>query len=261
MPNNSSRSSSSSVPHFGVLAGAGALVLYGLLRRNKTGIALATAGGLVAFQQTRSQSTQSAEPASAVFRVNAPASAAYHLWRDFTNLPRFMSHLDSVQILDNGRSEWTAKGPLDAPVSWTAEVTEDTPGRRIAWRSLPGSQIETSGSVEFQDDPQGRGSIVRATVQYSNPLGALGRALLTALGKNPDFVVKEDLRRFKSLLEAGEAPTTAGQTHGPRGASGHVKQALFRETANHPAPQGSSAPLPPRQQSQSSEAPQQSQAA
>jgi uncharacterized membrane protein len=153
-----------------------------------------------------------------------------------------MAHLDAVRILDERRSEWTAKGPLDSRVRWTAEITEDQPDRRIAWRSLPGSQLETSGWVEFREDPQGRGSFVRAQVEYANPLGAVGRGLISAMGKNPTFVVKEDLRRFKALLETGEAPTTACQTHGPRGLHGHTEQVLFRETSNHPLPQAGNAP-------------------
>jgi uncharacterized membrane protein len=244
MSNNANRSSSHSVSQFGVMAGASALVLYGLFRRNKTGLALATAGGLVAYRQARSQTQNSKEAATAVFRVNATSAEAYRLWRDFENLPRFMAHLDAVRVVDDRHSEWTAKGPLDSRVRWNAEITEDEPNRRLAWRSLPGSQLETSGWIEFSDDAQGRGSIVRAQVEYSNPLGAVGRGLLTVLGTNPNFVVKEDLRRFKALLETGEAPTTVGQTHGPRGLHGHAEQALFRETSNHPSPQAGNRPRP-----------------
>jgi uncharacterized membrane protein len=242
MSNDLSRSSSQSISQFGVIAGASALVLYGLFRRNKTGLALATAGGLVAYKQARSQAQSSKQTATAVFRVNKTSSEAYRLWHNFENLPRFMAHVAAVRVLDDRRSEWTAKGPLDSRVRWNAEITEDEPNRRIAWRSLPDSQLETNGWVEFRDDPQGRGSTVRAHVEYSNPLGAVGHGLLTALGKNPNFVIKEDLRRFKALLEAGEAPTTVGQTHGPRGLHGHAEQVLFRETSNHPSPQAANEP-------------------
>jgi uncharacterized membrane protein len=242
MSNDLSRSSSQSVSQFGVIAGASALVLYGLFRRNKAGLALATAGGLVAYKQARSHAQSAKQTASAVFRVNKPSSEAYRLWRNFENLPRFMAHVAAVRVLDDRRSEWIAKGPLDSRVRWNAEITEDEPNRHVAWRSLPDSQLETSGWVEFSEDPQGRGSTVRAHVEYSNPLGAVGHGLLTALGKNPNFVIKEDLRRFKALLEAGEAPTTVGQTHGPRGLQGHAEQVLFRETSNHPSPQAANEP-------------------
>ncbi|HEY0794488.1 MAG TPA: SRPBCC family protein [Acidisarcina sp.] len=234
---NNGNSSSLSVTQFGVLAGAGALVLYGLIRRSKAGLALATAGGLVAYQQARSQSQSTKQTATAVFRINSTPARAYEIWRNLEGLPRFMAHLESVKVLNDRYSEWTAIGPLDTKISWTAEIIEDTPNERIAWQSIAESEIQTSGWVEFQKDPQGRGSMVRAFVEYSNPLGALGRSLLSVLGKNPDFVVKEDLRRFKAIVEAGEVPTTVGQPHGPRGVHGHIEQALFRETSNHPAPQ------------------------
>jgi uncharacterized membrane protein len=238
MSNDIQPSSSQSVARVGVLAGAGALILYGLTRRSKTGIALATAGGLIAYGKSRTNGQPSNGVAEAVFRVNASPADAYRLWRDFSNLPRFMAHLDSVQITNERHSVWTAKGPFNAQVQWTAEITDDQPDRRIAWTSLPGSQIANRGWVQFEPDPQGRGTYVRAHIKYAHPFGAAGRALVTAVGKHPEFVVKEDLRRFKALLETGETPTTVGQTHGPRGLHGHIEQALFRETSNHPRPQG-----------------------
>jgi uncharacterized membrane protein len=219
-----------------VLLGASALVLYGLTRRSKTGIALAATGGALALQATKAQPDKT-QSTHATFLVNASAEKAYELWRNFANLPRFMAHLKSVRVLDDRRSEWVASGPMGREIRWSAEVTEDAPGRRISWRSLPGSDIRTSGSVDFRSDPLGRGTYVTAEVQYSTPGGALGRAFATFLGKHPEFMVREDVRRFKALLEAGEAPTTAGQTHGPRGIHGHTEQVLFRETSNHPQPQ------------------------
>ena len=241
MNDHGNSSSSQPISSLGLLAGAGALAVYGLSRRSKTSLALATAaGGLLALQQrNRSQARSESESASATFRIHVTAAQAYMEWRDFERLPRFMAHIESVRVLDDRRSQWTAKGPGDTQLRWHAEITHDQADRRIAWRSLPGSEISTSGYVEFNNDPHGRGCYVRAEVQYSNPLGATGRALVTALGKNPNFVVKEDLRRFKALLEAGEAPTTVGQTHGPRGLHGRVEQVLFRETSNHPLPQAS----------------------
>jgi uncharacterized membrane protein len=175
--------------------------------------------------------------AKATFLVNSSPQKAYDLWRNFENLPRFMRHLKSVRVLDNDRSEWIAEGPLDREVRWTAQITEDRQNERISWRSLPDSEIENSGSVEFRADPQKRGTFVTAEVQYSLPGGSVTLGLATLAGKHPEFVVREDLRSFKALVEAGETPTTAGQTHGPRGVHGHVEQILFRETGNHRQPQ------------------------
>jgi len=218
------------------LLGAGALLLYGLTRRSKPGFALATAGGVLVLKALKSNSSTTRNT-KATFVVNASPERAYGLWRNVENLPRFMAHLKSVRVLDERRSEWIAAGPMDREVRWQAEITEDLKDQRIAWKSLPDSDIQTAGSVQFRPDPQNRGTFVTAEVHYSRPAGALGRGLATLFGKHPDFMVREDLRRFKALLEAGETPTAVGQTHGPRGVHGHAEQVLFRETSNHPQPQ------------------------
>jgi len=218
-----------------LVVGATALIAYGLTRRSKAGTALAAAGGLLAYKAV--QTTPTTADTRAVFLVNASPEQAYTLWRNFAGLPRFMVHLKSVRELDSRRSEWVAVGPGQREVRWNAEITEDKTNQRIAWRSLPDSDVQTSGSVDFRADPQGRGTFVTANVQYAIPGGALMSGLAAFFGKNPEFVVREDVRRFKQLLETGEVPTTRGQTHGPRGIHGHTEQFLFREKTNLPDPQ------------------------
>jgi uncharacterized membrane protein len=220
-----------------LLLGAGALIAYGLSRRSRSGTILATAGGVLAFKAATSKSLSTYSLAKATFLINSSPQKAYDLWRNFENLPRFMSHLKSVEVVDAQHSKWIARGPMDREVCWTAEIIEDRQNERISWRALPDSEIESSGFVEFRADPQKRGTFVTAEVQYSLPGGPVAVGLATLVGKHPEFVVREDLRRFKALVEAGETPTTAGQTHGPRGVHGHIEQILFRETSNHPQPQ------------------------
>src|SRR4051812_29621523 len=83
--------------------------------------------------------------------VGRPAEQLYAFWRDFENLPRIMTHLVSVRRLDEPRSHWVASVPkvLGGQVAWEAEVTAEEPNRRIAWRSLPGSQVDQVGEVRF----------------------------------------------------------------------------------------------------------------
>ena len=222
-----------------LVIGAAALIGYGLTRRSKVGTALAAAGGLLAYKAC--QVSPSESETHAVFLVNASPAQSYELWRNFSGLPRFMVHLKSVRDLGGSRSEWIALGPGQREIRWNAEITEDTANERIAWRSLPNSDVLTSGSVEFRPDPQNRGTFVSVNVQYGLPGGLLTSGLAALFGKNPEFVVREDVRRFKQLLETGEVPTTLGQTHGPRGIHGHTEQFLFREKANLPVPQVASA--------------------
>lgn len=236
--NNSPQSSSNSkMASKGLLAGAGALIVYGLSRRSKGGSAIAATGGVLGFLALKPPTQSPQYTAKANFLVNASAGDAYRLLRDFENLPRFMSHLKSVRVLGNQRSEWVAKGPMDSNVRWEAEITEDRGNEAISWRSLPDSEINNSGTVTFEPGPQDRGTMVTAEISYSIPLGPVALGFITALGQNPEFMVREDLRRFKALVEAGEAPTTVGQSHGPRGVHGHVEQVLFRETSNRVQPQ------------------------
>jgi len=219
-----------------MMLGAGALIAYGISRRSKAGTAIASVGGVLAYGAMRQMSAEPQQVRS-TFLVNASPEQCYGLWHNFENLPRFMVHLKQVRLLGNNQTEWVASGPMQREVRWTAETREDQPNRRISWASLPDSDIETSGWVEFRADPQGRGTFVTAEVQYCAPGGPLGIAFATMMGKHPEFMVREDLRRFKSLVECGEVPTTAGQTHGPRGMHGHTGQVLMRETSNHPEPQ------------------------
>jgi uncharacterized membrane protein len=218
-----------------ILLGGGALALLGMTRRSKAGIALAAAGGLVALSSTRFQKT-SMSTAEASFTINCSPEEAYNFWRNFENLPHFMHHLESVRVEGN-RSEWVAAGPMDSKIRWLAEITEDRRHERIAWHSLPGSDIDNSGWVEFRPATAGRGIIVKVKMHYRPPMGALGRTAALVFGKDPEFAVREDLRRFKALIETGEIPTTVGQTHGPRGVHGQASRVLFREEPDQPTPQ------------------------
>jgi len=236
-------------PNLSLLIGAGALIAVGLIRRSKTGAAMAAAGGFLAY---KGFTEDAPKPfiAKARFQINASTDEAYKLWRDLGGLPRFMTHIASVEVLDERRSKWTAKAPAKlssatsskTSLSWTAELTEDEPGKRIAWRSTADSAIQTDGFVEFANDPLGRGIFVTSQSHFGLPSGPLASTLYSLLGKNPDFIAREDLRHFKSLLEAGEMPTVEGQSHGPRGIKGNIERVLYRETSNPPTGQAASAP-------------------
>jgi uncharacterized membrane protein len=100
-------------------------------------------------------------------------------------------------------------------IEWDSEVTSDSPNSAIGWRSLPGSDLEMSGFVRFTPAPGGRGTLMEIEMHYVPPAGKLGTAVATLLGHEPGPQIREDLRRFKRLMEAGEIPTTEGQPAGP----------------------------------------------
>jgi uncharacterized membrane protein len=145
-----------------------------------------------------------------VTTINRTIDEVYRYWRDFQNMPRFMRHLESVQLLGERRSRWRASGPAGTTVEWEADMLQDRPNEWIAWRSLPGSQVENSGSVRFQPAPGARGTEVRVQLEYRPPAGAVGRGIAWLFGEEPEQQIKEDLHRFKQLMETGEIPLSDG---------------------------------------------------
>ena len=150
--------------------------------------------------------------------ISKPASQLYRFWRDFENLPKFMEHLQSVSIREEGISHWVAKGPAGMQVEWDARIINEIENKVIAWQSLKGSMVATAGSVNF--DETERGTIVRVHMQYNPPAGRLGAAVAYVFGEEPNLQVESDLRRFKQLMETGEIPTIDGQPSGRRARGG-----------------------------------------
>jgi len=148
----------------------------------------------------------------ATVTVNKSQEEAFAFWRDLTNLPRFMRHLESVtpQADGDSRSHWVAKAPFGTSVSWDAEITSEEPGRRLAWRSLPGSRIDNSGTVHFAEAPGDRGTEVKVVLHYDVPGGRLGRAVAKLVGEDPVQQVRDDLRRFKQVMETGDIVRSDG---------------------------------------------------
>jgi uncharacterized membrane protein len=151
-------------------------------------------------------------PLEAAVTINKPRAEVYAFWRGLENLPRFMKNLEEVVDLGDGRSHWVGKSPLGFKAEWDAEIVEDREGEYISWRSLPGSQVQNAGTVHFDDAPGDRGTTVRVSLE----IGGIGQIVGKAFGGVTQQQVKEDLKRFKQLLEAGEIATTDGQTHGNR---------------------------------------------
>jgi uncharacterized membrane protein len=135
--------------------------------------------------------------------INRPREEIYAFWRSFENLPRFMDHLEAVQVLDDRRSHWVARGPAGTRVEWDAEIHNEIANELIAWRSLPGSEVDHAGSVHFTPIPND-GTEVRVILRYDPPAGKVGAAVARLFGEEPSQQVAEDLRRFKQVMEAGE---------------------------------------------------------
>jgi len=216
-----------------IAAGAG-LAVYGLSRLRKNGWLWTGLGGLLLRRgvsahcdvyealgvNTASSDTRTALGGSRGVNVlesvtiNRPIAELYRFWRNLENLPQFMRHLRSVEKMTDTISRWRAKGPAGFAVEWEAEIYNEVPDKLIAWRSLEGSDVISAGSVNFDDAGPGRGTRVTVHLQYSPPGGKLGVKIANLFGADAETEVREDLRRFKQLLEAGEVATTSGQPRG-----------------------------------------------
>ena len=141
--------------------------------------------------------------------VDAPADTLYRIWRNFENLPRFMSHLERVRVLSDRRSRWTVKTPagVGAPVEWDAEIINERPGELIAWQSVGEAAVDHAGSVRFERGQHGS-TVVQVELQYDPPAGELGHAVAKLFGQDAGSQIETDLREFKRAVETGEI--TAG---------------------------------------------------
>lgn len=154
--------------------------------------------------------------------VNRTPEEVYAFWRNFENLPRFMDHLESVTVQDDTQSHWVARAPAGMSVEWDAEIVNDRADEFIEWRSVNrrgahnGNRIINAGIVSFTPAFIGRGAEVSVILQYEQPGGRLGALVARAMGEHPEDQIREDLRRFKQLLEAGEIPTGKNRLPGKK---------------------------------------------
>jgi uncharacterized membrane protein len=224
---------------------AGGLVAYGLKRKDAFGAVLAFGGILMGyrgatghcqFYEIAGISTVDTRNPNSPYghawlsgkvhvtksvTINKPAAELYRFWRNFENLPVFMSHLESVSAGDETHSHWKASAPFAYSVEWDAEVTSDIENERIGWRSIQGSDIANSGVVEFHSTAD-RGTEVKVHLTYEAPGGRLGALAAKLFGEEPGQQVAEDLRRFKALMEAGSIMKVEGQPSGRAAQAGIV---------------------------------------
>jgi uncharacterized membrane protein len=123
-----------------------------------------------------------------------------------------MDHLESVTVIDETRSHWVAKAPAGTKVEWDASIHNEIEDELIAWRSLPGADVNNAGSVHFTPTPDGSSTEVVVVLSYEPPAGKLGAAVAKLLGEEPSEQVDDDLRRLKQVMEASEVRGNSKQT-------------------------------------------------
>jgi uncharacterized membrane protein len=211
------------------LIGGGLLAGFGLARRSLGGLALAALGGGLMYRGLTGHCSlyhalglNTAEPrgpassvaaghgikVEKVVTINRSPEELHRFWRNLENLPRFMHHIQAIKSQGN-RSHWVVDAPMGLHVEWDAEIINDRNNEMIAWRSVPGSQVDNAGSVHFQPAPAGGGTEVKVTLKYDPPAGQVGAAFAKLLGDDPEKQIQEALRELKQMMEA-DVPTARG---------------------------------------------------
>ena len=142
--------------------------------------------------------------------IDKPAAELWAFFRDFANLPKFMENVVSIDVLDDKRSHWVVKAPAGQKVEWDAVVTDEAEGRYIAWKA-ENADVPNSGRVEFREAGD-RGTVVHATIVYDPPAGIVGKLIAKMFQREPNMQARQDLKRFKQLMETGEVATRARNT-------------------------------------------------
>ena len=210
-----------SSPRRAAMAGGGVLGLASMLtRRMPLGMAVGVAGVALLMRAmnagalsglSRQQGRSGMVDIEKTIHIEATPEQVYDLWASYDNFPRFMANVVEVRDLGNRRSHWVVKGPAGSEFSFDAVLTEQERPRRLAWRSEPNAQVAQAGSVHFE--PSRGGTLATVQLSYRPPAGAVGQAVATLFGGDPERELEEDLGRMKDLLE-GRPPQMGGQAGG-----------------------------------------------
>jgi len=215
------------------ILGAG-LIGFGATRRSLPAMLASIAGGGVLFAMSATgycpfyhalaiddARTGTAQPADyydegihviVSYAIAKPAEELFQFWRNFENLPRFMHHLKSVTCQGATRSHWIARGPADIDVEWDAEIINEEPNRLISWRTVGDADVDSAGTVLFVPAADAHGTRVHVNLDYIPPAGRVGKVIAKLFGEEPEQLIRDDLRRFKQLMETGEAAAIASSS-------------------------------------------------
>lgn len=172
-----------------------------MLNRVVTAAALAVGGVLLSkqFNKKRRSGISSVEES---IEVNVPVRTAYNQWTRFEDFPTFMDSVSEVRQLDNRHLHWRAQ-VAGKEKEWDAEITEQVPDKRIAWRSASG--VPNGGVVTFHKIAD---NVTRIMLQMDyQPEGAIEQ-IGDALGA-VRMEARSNLQRFKEMIEARGRETGA----------------------------------------------------
>jgi uncharacterized membrane protein len=190
---------------------AGGLLVYGTGRGGFLGAAAKLAGLGIVVRATSNHTLGSIVGLDGrcevtiqkTITVHAPIETVFLFLSNYSNFPRFMSHVEEVRDLGNNRSHWVAAGPGGIPIEWNARTTKVIKNTALAWASEPDSAIEHTGKMGFEAKDHNTTRIT-LHMSYKPPAGLLGHTVASILGVDPKHQIDEDFVRLKSLIELGK---------------------------------------------------------
>ncbi|MCO6148446.1 SRPBCC family protein [Flavobacterium sp. NRK1] len=142
------------------------------------------------------------------YTINKPVEEVYKAWRQLSNLPQFMKHLSSVEVIDEQTSKWKARIPGGiGTLSWKAEILSDKPNELLTWQSLPGSTVHNAGKVAFISN--GATTDIEVSIAYHAPLGKAGEAVAKLFTSKFEDMLEKDIKGFKEYIENGTLEVSA----------------------------------------------------
>jgi uncharacterized membrane protein len=173
-----------------------------MLNRVVTVAALAVGGMMLSKKMKANRGSSSESSITESIEVNVPVRTAYNQWTQFEDFPQFMKSVHEVRQLDDKHLHWKAN-IAGEDKEWDAEITEQIPDKRIAWRSITG--VPNAGVVTFHKISD---SVCRVTLQMDyQPEGVL-ETIGDALGA-VRMEARSNLANFKEMLEKRGAETGA----------------------------------------------------
>jgi uncharacterized membrane protein len=149
---------------------------------------------LVSKQFDRTRASRSRSSVQETIELDVPVSTAYNQWTQFEEFPLFMTSVEEVKQLDDTHLHWRAH-VAGKTKEWDAEITEQIPDTRIAWRSTGG--VRNAGAVSFDKVADNR---TRVTLRMDYDPQTLGEKLADAAG-GVKLTTRGNLKRFKELVE------------------------------------------------------------
>jgi uncharacterized membrane protein len=164
--------------------------------------ALAIGGLLLSQQVMKRRGSASGSSVQESVEVDVPVSTAYNQWTQFEDFPKFMASVIEVRQQGDTHLHWKAN-VAGKVKEWDAEITEQIPDQRIAWRSTGGPR--NSGVVTFHRLSDSR---TKVTLQMEYQPETTGEKIADSLG-GVKLTAKGNMQRFKDLIEGRGVETGA----------------------------------------------------